>query len=93
MSTPQRMSKKRLAKLESRTMKGYDSYELVQALKAAEAVIERVELLPELLGDMANERTRGQVGKRPHEKGVATGFRVAAAHIRAAIHPAPEQSK
>ncbi len=57
------------------------------------AIVERVELLPELLGDMANERTRGQAGKRPHEKGVATGFRVAAAHIRAAIHPAPEQSK
>ncbi len=53
-------------------------------------IVERVELLPELLGDMANERTRGRVGKRPHEKGVATGFRTASAYIRVAIHPAPE---
>ncbi len=57
------------------------------------AIVERVGLLPELLGDMANERTRGQAGKRPHEKGVATGFRTAAAHIRAAINPTPQEPK
>ncbi len=51
------------------------------------AIVERVGLLPELLGDMANERTAGPAGKRQHEKGVATGLRYASAYIRGALLP------
>ncbi len=53
-------------------------------------IVERVELLPKFLGDMANKRTRGRAGKRPHEKGVATGLRYASAYIRGAIIPLQE---
>ncbi len=83
-TTPQRMSKERLAKLESRTMKGYDSYELVQALKVERAIVERVENLMQQKRDTDWATCNGEL---------PIDLRDFFVELESAIHPAPEQSK